>query len=202
MAVKIIALTGGIGTGKSTVSQWLAQSGIALVDTDLLARLVVEPGSPALEDICSRFGKSVLDDRGRLRRSALADLVFADGNARRDLEAILHPRIRVAWRAEANSWERAGRDLGVVVIPLLFEIGAEKEFDQTVCVGCGERVQWERLRARGWSEAQIRQRLAAQWPIAEKMAHSDRVIWNDGDLRTLAEQARRIFGKWSEVGLG
>ena len=191
--MKTIALTGGIGCGKSTLVQWLGRSGIALVDTDLLARIVVEPGAPALEEIRIRFGGSVLDDQGRLRRAALADRVFADAAARRDLEAILHPRIRVAWRTEAAAWKQAGRDLGVVVIPLLFEIGAEKEFDGAVCVGCSERVQWERLRTRGWSDAQIRQRLAAQWPVAEKMARSDRVIWNNGDLRMLEEQAKRVF---------
>src|ERR1043166_7183608 len=131
--MKILGLTGGIGMGKSTAAELLRQRGLPVVDTDLLAREVVEPGQPALQEIKTLFGADVIDAGGPLRRAALAARVFADDTQRPQLEAITHPRIRERWVAQAEAWRGAGQPMGVVVIPLLFETGTEACFDAIVC---------------------------------------------------------------------
>lgn len=191
--MKTFGLTGGIGTGKSTVADLLQQWQVAWLDTDLVARHVVEPGQPALREIQRVFGDEVMDVGGQLRRGWLADKVFGDARNRQALEAILHPRIREVWERTIQSWTSSGLDRGVVVIPLLFEVGLAREFDVTVCVACSAARQRARMAGRGWTEQQIAQRLAAQWPLERKLALADRVIWNDGSREVLAEQARRIF---------
>jgi dephospho-CoA kinase len=178
--------------GKSTAGQLLAQRGLAVVDTDVIARQLTEPGQPALGEIAQRFGPQVLSADGRLNRAELARLVFADVGARADLEAILHPRIRTTWEAEAESWRAAGRGRGAILIPLLFETGAASRFDAVICVACSEASQWRRLRLRGWTDDQIRQRLAAQWPMEKKIAGSDFVVWTDTTLETHAAQLERV----------
>lgn len=191
--MKLLGLTGGMGMGKSAASDILRRLGMPVCDTDLVARQVVARGQPALAEIASVFGADVLDHAGDLRRDALADRVFGDAADRRRLEAIVHPRIRAAWQAEAAGWRRDGRPVGVVVIPLLFETGAETSLDATLCLACSPGVQRERLRERGWSAAHVAQRLAAQWPIEQKMAAATFVIWNDGGLALLEEQLRRVI---------
>jgi dephospho-CoA kinase len=193
VGVRTIGLTGGIGTGKSTLAAWLQKAAVPVVDTDELARVLVEPGQPALAEIRAAFGSAVFDRDGCLRRDALADRVFSDAEARRVLEEILHPRIHAAWRARVTSWQAGGMPLAVVVIPLLFEKGLEKNLDRTVCVACRPSTQWERLRARGWNEGEIQRRLAAQMPLTEKMQRADRVIWSEGSIALLEAQARRIL---------
>lgn len=195
--MKLIGLTGGIGTGKSTATRLLGELGVPAVDTDQIARDIVEPGQPALEEIARAFGPELLDAEGRLRRAALADIVFAAPEKRRQLEDILHPRIRECWTTQANHWRREGRAVGVVVIPLLFETGAQSEFDALLCTACSAPTQQERLLARGWSAAQIQQRLAAQWPLEKKMAASRFVIWTEGLLAIHHLQLQRVIGALS-----
>src|SRR5437762_9532318 len=119
--MKLLGLTGGIGMGKSTADQLLRDRGIPVIDTDLLARQLVEPGQPALAEIAQTFGSQVLSTDGRLRRDEMARLAFADPAARRKLEAILHPRIRSLWQSQIALWRDENHPLVVVVIPLLFE---------------------------------------------------------------------------------
>jgi dephospho-CoA kinase len=190
--VKLFGVTGGVGMGKSTAGAWLQQRGVAVADTDLIARQLTEPGQPALEEIARRFGPLVLSADGQLNRVELAQVVFADAGARADLEGILHPRIRASWEAQAEDWRGAGRDCGAILIPLLFETGAAPHFDAVICVVCSEASQWRRLRERGWSDTQIRQRLAAQWPVEKKSALSDFVVWTDTTLETHAAQLERV----------
>jgi dephospho-CoA kinase len=190
----LIGLTGGIGMGKSTVAQLMAKRGERIIDTDQLARDLVLPGQPALEEIRSEFGSQAIRPDGTLDRSALAALVFDDPQKRARLEAILHPRIRAAWLAEAQKWRTAGARRGVVVIPLLFETGAEKEFGLTICVACSPVTQAKRLRDRGWTDVEMNNRLASQRPISEKMDRADRVIWNESTVEVCKLQAERIFG--------
>lgn len=178
--------------GKSAAADLLARRGVPMIDTDVVARQLVEPGQPALGEVLATLGADLLDPEGRLNRQALAKRVFGDAAARRSLEAILHPRIRQTWRHQVDRWAAEGRALAVVVIPLLFEVGAEKEFDLTVCVACSEAVQLRRLLSRGWEHAEIQNRLAAQLPVRIKMERADRVVWNDGTFAVLAEQLRRI----------
>ena len=191
--MKTYGLTGGIGMGKSTAAGLLRKRGIAVVDSDELAREVVEPGQPALAEIQREFGGEMLDADGRLRREELAGLVFASNEARRKLEAILHPEIRAAREKLLLKWRKEGRTAAVAVIPLLFETGASDRFDETICVACTPISQLQRLRARGWTDKQNGERLAAQMPSEKKMLLSDYVVWTEGGLDVLEEQFRRVI---------
>jgi dephospho-CoA kinase len=191
--MRALGLTGGIGMGKSTCANLMRQRGIRIVDTDELARTFVQPGQTALKEISDRFGSSILDAAGRLRRDALADLVFHDPAGRRQLEAILHPRILKAWTAQLTLWQAEGVTLAAVVIPLLFETGVESRFDATVCVACSPSTQQIRLAERGWSSGEIQRRSAAQLPVEEKMARSHFVIWTEGALEAHDDQLGRVL---------
>ena len=193
--MKLFGITGGVGMGKSTAGQLLAQRGVEVADTDLIARQLVEPGQPALGEILQRFGQSLLMADGRLNRGDLARMVFADPRARADLEAILHPRIRLAWEAQAKDWQARGCPRGAVIIPLLFETKAPPHFDAVICVACSEATRWQRLRQRGWTAVEIRRRLDAQWPTDQKIARSDYVAWTDTPLPVHAAQLDRILAE-------
>ena len=191
--MKVIGLTGGVGMGKSATHGLLRQRGVPVVDTDLIARQIVEPGQPALAEIRQLFGPDVIGADGRLRRAQLARRVFADSAARRQLESLLHPRIRALWLAQMDTWRAESRPLAVVVIPLLFETCAEKEVDATICVACSAASQRVRLTARGWSLDQIEQRIAAQWPVEKKLALADYVIWTEAGMDVHDAQLDRIL---------
>ncbi|MBM3878202.1 MAG: dephospho-CoA kinase [Verrucomicrobia bacterium] len=191
--MKLISLTGGVGMGKTTVAKCCQARGLPVVDTDALAHEAVAPGQPALAEIARVFGPSVLDAEGQLRRSELARLVFADAIARGRLEAILHPRIRERWGEVVVRWRGAGEPAGVVVIPLLFETGAEREFDTIFCVACSAATQEARLAERGWSHEECRQRIQAQWPIERKLDLAHRVIWTEGPRSVTARQVERAL---------
>jgi len=191
--MRLLGLTGGIATGKSTVASLFAEAGCAVVDTDQLARQAVEPGTPALAEILRAFGSGVIDEAGRLRRSELARRVFADPEVRQRLEAILHPPIRRLWQDQVERWRAAGCGIGMVVIPLLFETQAADEFDRVVCTACSEASQHERLAARGWTPSEAAARLEAQWPSEVKVVRSDLVVWTEGDLSVARSQVSRIL---------
>jgi len=189
----LLGVTGGVGMGKSACAQLLAQRGIPIIDTDELAHRLVQPGQPALAEIRQLFGSTVFTSDGSLNRKELAKLVFTDPSARKQLEALLHPRIRELWQSQAAAWRAEARPLAVVVIPLLFETHAERELDATICVACSAATQRQRLLARGWSLTQIDQRTAAQWPTEKKIAAANYVIWSEGDISLHAEQLDRIL---------
>ena len=189
----VLGITGGIGMGKSACADLLRQRNIPVVDTDVLAREVVEPGEPALEEIVSTFGRDVLDPSGRLNRGELARRVFGDPPLRERLEAILHPRIRERWQAQILAWRTQGHRLAAVIIPLLFETKADKELDFTVAVACSVESQHARLLARGWTPEQIAQRLAAQWPTAKKIEAADFLIWTESSLDVHSAQLDRVL---------
>ncbi len=191
--MKVLGLTGGIGMGKSTSAEILRRRGVAIADTDLIARQMVETGQPALHEIQELFGREIVDGQGRLRRGELARIVFGDPAARKQLEAILHPRIQAAWLEQVASWKSAGLALGAVVIPLLFETGAAGRFDATVCVACSAATQRHRLQRRGWTDDEISLRIQAQWPAEKKMASADHVIWTESGLDMHAEQMERVL---------
>ncbi len=191
--MKTFGLTGGIGMGKSAAEQWLRRRHIPTVDTDVLAREMVEPGQAALKEIQRAFGTEIVGADGRLQRDALARIVFSDTAARQKLESITHPRIRDLWSKQFDIWRAEQRPVAVVIIPLLFETGAEKELNSTICVACSPITQHRRLLDRGWSADQIEQRLSAQWPIEKKMTKADFVVWTEGGLDILEKQLDRIF---------
>ena len=191
--MKTFGLTGGVGMGKSTAAGFLRARGAQVVDTDELARQLVQPGEAALAEIQNVFGKKIVSDDGRLRRDELARIVFADSAARKKLEEILHPKIRERWLAQMENWRRENHPLAVVVIPLLFETQAGSQFDKIICVACSAANRQKRLLERGWTPEQIRQRIAAQMPVDEKIARSDFVVWTDGDLESHSAQLDLIL---------
>lgn len=186
-------LTGGIGMGKSLAATLLEKRGVPVVDTDVLAREIVEPGRPALAEIRRIFGDEVILESGALNRRKLGEIVFRDEAARKALEGMLHPRIRALWLEKLDRWKRLGKSKAVVVIPLLFETGAEPNFQKIICVGCSEAVQSARLRDRGWSEGEIMRRNQSQWPVPRKIDQSDYVIWNESSIAICEEQLCRII---------
>ena len=191
--MKLFGLTGGIGMGKSTSAAILSRRGIPVIDTDVIAREIVEPGQPALAEVVAAFGPGLLDASGKLRRGALAEVVFSSPEKLKQLEGILHPRIREKWLAQAEAWRSENKAAGVVDIPLLFETNAQAHFDAVICTACSAATQRERLRERGWSQQQVEQRIAAQWPAEKKIAASNHVVWTEGDLAVHERQLERIF---------
>jgi dephospho-CoA kinase len=201
-----VALTGGIATGKSHVLGVLSRSGIPCLDADELAHGVMSAGTEASQRIAERFGPEVLDDLGAVDRRKLAPLVFADAGARRDLERIVHPAVYRAIAAGLRAFELIDAPaLACVDIPLLYETGRAADFDRVMVTVCDPARQRQRLLARGLSEAETDQRLAAQMPALEKAARGDIVIDTNGSfedtdrqveaalraLRSLADTARR-----------
>jgi dephospho-CoA kinase len=193
IGMKTFGLTGGVGMGKSTAAEFLRVRGAQVVDTDELARQLVEPGESALAEIQNVFGEKIISDDGRLRRDELARIVFADSAARKKLEEILHPKIRDRWLAQIEIWRRENHPLAVVVIPLLFETQAQSQFDKIICVACSDANRQKRLLERGWTPEQIQQRIAAQMPADQKIALSDFVIWTDAGLESHSAQLDLIL---------
>jgi len=187
-----VGLTGGIASGKSMVARWFEEWGACLIDADVLAREVVDPGTPALAAIVERFGPSVLTPTGALDRARLGEIVFADDSARADLEAIVHPAVRAAAAAAEAACPPGG--IVVHVIPLLVETGQAGDFDVLVVVDAPEDVQVARLGHRnGLDEAAARARLAAQASREERLAVADVVLVNDGDP---ADTRRAALAVW------
>jgi dephospho-CoA kinase len=198
--VLLVGLTGGIGSGKSTVARLLASHGAVVIDADVLARDAVEPGTPGFDAVVARFGESLVTPAGEIDRAALAAIVFADDGARADLEAIVHPAVRAAI-ARAIATHAVGDDVVVVDSPLLIETGAHVDFPVVIVVTASEAARLARLATRGMSEADVRTRLAAQMPLGDKAAHADVVLDNDGDERALEAQVDRVWTDLRERAL-
>jgi dephospho-CoA kinase len=194
--VLLVGLTGGIGSGKSTVARLLEDRGAVVFDADLLAREAVEPGTPGHAAVIERFGADVLAPGGELDREALASIVFADPSARRDLEQIVHPEVRRLFAEGSEAY----RDTDRVVVfsaPLLVESGMHTAFAILVVVSATVATQIERLmRQRGMSEASIRARIDAQAPLEDKAAVADFLVDNEGTLDELASQVEQL---WKEL---
>jgi dephospho-CoA kinase len=189
----LVGLTGGIGSGKSTVAHLLEERGAVVFDADVLARAAVEPGTPGHDAVLARFGADVLGPGGELDREALASLVFADPAARRDLEAIVHPEVRRLF-AEAGEAYRDTDRVVVLSAPLLVETGMHTAFEVLVVVAASVPTQVERLlRDRGMSEEQARARIAAQAPLEDKAAVADVIVDNDGPIDDLTHQVDRLW---------
>lgn len=193
-----VGLTGGIASGKSLVAAELAARGAIIIDADVLAREVVEPGTPGLAAIIERFGPQVLTD-GRLDRAHLAEIVFADPAARRDLERIVHPAVR----ARAAELERAAGSAAVVVhvIPLLVETGQQGDFDLVVTIDVDHETQIQRMMARnGFSRAEAESRIAAQAAREDRRAAADVVLDNSGDVAQLKDQIDALWAVLTSTG--
>lgn len=190
-----VGLTGGIGSGKSEVARLLAARGVLVIDSDALARAVVEPGTPGLAAVVAAFGEEYLDDTGALDRPRLAALVFADPAARERLNAIVHPLVG---QAAAEILATAPPDAVVVHdVPLLVEAGMSAAFDVVVVVDAPRETQLDRLqRRRGMTREDAEARIAAQASREERLAVADHVVRNDGSLAELEE---RVAALWQEL---
>jgi len=193
----LVALTGGIASGKTAVADLFADLGVPVLDTDQIAREVVEPGSPVLAQLVGEFGAGVLDPSGRLDRARMRERVFGDPLQRRRLEAITHPAIRAAL---ARRSAEAGGAYQIHVIPLLVEVGRSAHYDRVLVVDCPEEDQLRRLMARdGASERQARSILAAQATRAQRLAIADDVILNAAGLADLREPVRELHEKYLSI---
>lgn len=198
--MKRIGLTGGIAAGKSTVAhRWSREPGTAIIETDLLAHEAYRPGTPTYAAVRKAFGDGIVKPDQTLDRRKLGEMVFADEQKRMLLNQIVHPAVREMWSARLDDLDRAGRtEMAVVVIPLLFEVGAEEQFEAVVAVGCSEQTQFARLKAKGLTAEQARARIHAQLPMAVKLDRADYAIWNDGEQGVLEQQADIIWKKLKE----
>ncbi|MER6939730.1 dephospho-CoA kinase [Nocardioides sp. NPDC127514] len=187
-----VGLTGGIASGKSTVSELLAGFGAVIVDSDKIAREVVEPGTPGLAQVVAEFGPSVLTESGALDRAKVGEIVFADQGARERLNAIVHPLVG----ARSAELEGAGRTAGKLVvndIPLLVEVGYAPFFDEVIVVDVPVETQVERAIARGMTEIDARARIAAQASREDRLAAATYVIDNTGTLDDLRKRVQEIY---------
>lgn len=194
--VRRVGLTGGIATGKSYVRSKFEEIGVPTIDADVLSRDAVAPTTEGLAAVVKRFGPDVVDSSGALDRRRLAQIVFADAAARRDLEAIIHPFVR----AKADAWFRAldpaRQPFAIADIPLLYETGTDNLYDKVIVTACEPAEQVRRIVARDHvSETEARARIAAQMSIEEKIRRADYVIRTDGTLEQTDEQVREIFNE-------
>ncbi len=199
VAFGVVGLTGGIGSGKSTIARLFADEGVPVVDADQVAREVVEPGTPGLDAVVQRFGPEILAPDGTLDRKKLGERVFADEGARRELEAILHPRIAQASMQRFAQLASEGHPYAIYEAALLVENGSHRMMSALVVVTASERTQLARVVARdGLSEAEAEARIAAQLPLEDKVRVADYVIENDGSLEQARARTREVHRALSE----
>jgi dephospho-CoA kinase len=193
----VLGLTGGIASGKSSAAREFAALGVPVIDLDEIAREVLSPGNPALEQVFARFGSALRQSDGSLDRRALRQIVFADTEARRALEGLTHPAIMQL--ADAQIAQQRGPYV-IIVIPLLVESGDLKRYQRILVIDCPESLQLARLRQRdGSSLAQAQAMLAAQSPRAARLAAADDVIRNEGDLAALAAQVKTRHAQYLQM---
>ena len=190
----LIGLTGNIASGKSTVARLLSERGATIIDADVLARRVVEPGMPAFDEIARRWGRQVIAPDGSLDRDALRRLVFSQHEQLEELNEIVHPEVAAFRDRLVNEARQRGDRLVVQDIPLLFERGIVDQFDRIVLVDAPRPVRLERLmRARGLSETEAMDMITAQMPAELKRARADYIIENTGTVRELEERVSEVW---------
>jgi dephospho-CoA kinase len=192
-----VGLTGGIASGKSTATKFFADLGVPIIDTDQVARDVVEPGQPPLERLVERFGNSILTPDGHLDRPALRNIVFSDPKARADLEALTHPAIGAAVEARSAI---AGGPYQILVLPLLVEKSLGSQLDRVLVVDCDEELQLKRLEARdGSTLAQAQAILNAQASRGARLKAAHDIIKNDGDIGAVRDQVAELHARYLEL---
>jgi len=190
----ILGLTGGIASGKSSVANCLVEHGAILVSADMLAREVVNPGSPTLDKLVEVFGEDILTSVGGLNREVMARMVFADPVLRKKLESIIHPAIAHLAECRLTELKKSPHDLIVYEAPLLFEAGAEGRVDKVLVVIVDPHLQSERLMQRdGLSAEEAKQRIEAQWPQADKVQKADFVIDNSASLEQMQAKVAALY---------
>lgn len=193
----IIGLTGGIATGKSTVTKMLIELGIPVIDADKIAREVVEPNKKAYEQIVAHFGEDILLPDRTLNRKKLGSIIFNDEAERKVLNQIVHPAIHEEMERQRKEYLEQGKETIVFDIPLLFEGQTQMKFDKTLLVAVSEEVQFKRLLERDqMGEEDARSRIKSQIPISEKIPLADEVIDNNGTREETRAQLLEILKKW------
>ena len=197
----VVALTGGVAAGKTTVTDILSARGARVIDADILARAAVQPGSPALQGIQEKFGADVLDSTGSLNREALGKLVFHDPDAREALNAIVHPRVRELYKAELSAIQAETPDAVVVyAVPLLAEARSVSEFDAVIVAHAPEEVRLARLQEhRGFSEEDARARVGSQVSDEARLAMADSVVDCSGSLEETRSAAHELFDELEDL---
>ena len=196
--MKRVGLTGGIATGKSHVRAVFEALGVPTIDADVLAHKAVAPGSATFEAVKARFGPAVLDSAGGLDRRKLGSVVFADPQARKDLEAIIHPEVVEAIDRWFSSLDARVHPFAIADVPLLYEASRERDYDVVIVTACELPTQIRRVMARdGISEGEAKQRIAAQLPIEDKVRRADHVIRTDGLLAATNAQVHEVYKRLS-----
>ena len=196
--MRVLGITGGIATGKSAVTQMLAELGAPTISADSVARALLAPGTPTTEAVLAAFPACADPAEAvKINRRALAQLIFADAQERKRLEALMHPPIIAALRAQIATWRVSdAAKAAAAEIPLLFEAGLENDVDEVVVVICAEAMQAARLRKRDDIDAAEAQRqIAAQWPLAEKAARADAIVTTDGGLEETRRQVEQLWNQ-------
>ena len=198
----VLGITGGIGTGKSTVLKIFAELGAETLSADDIAREVLAKGSPAYYDALDYFGNNIITDDGEIDRRALAEIIFKDSNARKALDNITHPRIISQTQSRIDCFRSNPPEPNAVLaveIPLLIECGLEDMVDEVLVVAAEQETQLNRLTNRsGLSDEEAIRRIESQMPIEQKISKADRVIWNDGSLQSLESSVKLV---WNEIRL-
>lgn len=196
----IIGLTGSIASGKSTVAKMLEKYRFPIVDADQVARLVVEPGEPALTEIVAAFGEEILLEDGSLNRKKLGDLIFHDPSKRAILNGIIHPAIRKEMLRQRDEWLNNGAEVVIMDIPLLFESKLQHFVEKILVVSLSEEKQLERLMERNQlNEEEARARISSQLPLTVKEEGADAVIYNESTLEKTEQQLNYILKEWGLV---
>ena len=193
----VYGLTGGIGSGKSSVAEFLEDFGVPVVSADELSRVVVAAGSEGLGEVIRAFGRDVLDERGELDRRKMASIVFREPARRQQLEAILHPRIRERFEQVLDALEKAGHPVAVYEVPLLFEKNLQSDMKATILVTATEQTRIARVMERDQvTETEVRDRIATQMPEALKRKRADYIIENDGSLDAVRREVRFVLERF------
>ncbi|MEM9399215.1 MAG: dephospho-CoA kinase [Verrucomicrobiota bacterium] len=192
-----LGLTGGIGSGKTTVSNLLAEAGWHVIDTDRIAREMCVIGHEGYKNVVDAFGTMILNNNRSINRAVLGRIIFETPEKRKLLNSILHPLIRAEWHSQLNRHKDESPSIpAVVVIPLLYETGAEQVFDSVVCVACSREIQMSRLKERGLTSEDAILRIQTQHSMEDKMKQSQFVLWNNGNLGLLKQQVNRFKNVW------
>ncbi|HWK24200.1 MAG TPA: dephospho-CoA kinase [Ureibacillus sp.] len=194
----IIGLTGSIASGKSTVAKMLKDYGLPIVDADVVARLVVEPGTPTLQKIVEVFGEDALMEDGAMNRQKIGSIIFHDEEKRKELNSIIHPAIRQEMLRQRDEYIENGEKTVIMDIPLLFESKLQHFVEKILVVYVSEETQLERLILRNQlTEEDAKARIASQLPFSEKIHGADAVINNNGTIEETAQQLEAILRKWN-----
>jgi dephospho-CoA kinase len=191
-----MGLTGGIASGKSAVAAMLREMGFPVLEADVVAHKLLEPGQATHDEVLREFGAELADEQGKIDRAKLGAMVFADPAKLAKLNRIIHPRVQETILKQFEEWKRIGvRDAGFVEAALLVEAGIEKNLDGLVVAFCTPEQQLERLRSRGMSEIEAKHRMAAQMPVGEKLRHATETIDCSGTLEETRAQVRALAAK-------